>query len=109
MNTAERIQKLKDSLKGVGPPVYENWALKAKTPYIVWLMNGGRDLKANGKTQEQAISGTVHLFERAAAKETLFADVQKALNAAECAFSLSSIQNEQETGLIHYEWSWEVC
>lgn len=109
MNTHDRIQKLKDQLLTVGPTVYESWAHKAKTPYIVWLMNGGSDLKANGRTQEQAISGTVHLFERKTAPESFFDGVQKALNRAECAWAISSIQHEQDTGLVHFEWSWEVC
>lgn len=109
MSTRERIQELKDALLTAGPTVYESWAHKAKAPYIVWLMDGGNDLKANGKTQEQSISGTIHLFERATAKESYFDGVQKALNCVACAWSISSIQQEQETGLVHYEWSWEVC
>lgn len=34
--------------------------------------------------------------------------IQAALIAACISFSLNSVQLEEETGLIHYEWIWEV-
>lgn len=109
MNMSDMTQALKTALLKVGPTVYHGWAYKAKDPYIVWLETGGSGLKANGKTQEQAISGTVHLFEQADTAESFFSGVQSALNEAECAWTLNNIQHEQETGLVHYEWTWEVC
>ena len=30
------------------------------------------------------------------------------MNEAEISFALNSVQREDETGYIHYEWVWEV-
>ena len=35
--------------------------------------------------------------------------IEAALEAAGCAWALESIQYEDDTGLIHWEWSWEVA
>ena len=110
MNTQEQINKLKDSLLTVTESVYEAWAHNAKTPYIVWLTEGAGDgLRANGQTEEQAIRGTIHLFEMTGTKESKFLAVQSVLNDCECAWRLASIQHEADTRLTHYEWVWEVC
>ena len=110
MSTADRINKLKDGLLTVTESVYHAWAHKAQAPYIVWMTDSAGDaLRANGMTEEQPISGAVHLFEPTGTKESKFPAVQKVLNEAECAWRLGSIQHEQETGLTHYEWIWEVC
>lgn len=110
MSTRNPIQELKDALISVGIPLSHGWAHKAKAPYLVWREDGGGDpLKANGKTAEHPIRGTVHLFEPEDLEESKYHKVERALNSIECAWDLSSIQHEQETGLVHFEWSWEVC
>lgn len=110
MSTTNRINKLKDCLLTVTESVYESWAFREKLPYIVWFTDGAGDaLRANGATGEQALSGAVHLFEQTGTKESKFSAVQQALNDAQCAWRLGSIQHERETGRTHYEWIWEVC
>ena len=110
MSTSERINDLKDAMLSVTDSVYHRVAHKAKAPYIVWAEEGaGSALRANGKTVEQPISGTVDLYEQTASEERLFDAVQNALNSIPCAWALNSIQTETETGLTHYEWTWEVC
>ncbi len=110
MSISDRINKLRDGLLTVTPRVYRARAHKTAAPYIVWMEDGAGDaLRANGMTGEQPISGTIHLFESETTTETLSVAVQKMLNGLECAWQLGSIQHEQDTGLVHYEWAWEVC
>lgn len=110
MSTADRINKLKDGLLTVTQRVSLAWAHQEELPYIVWLPEGaGEALRANGQTGEQPIRGAVHLFEQTDTDESSFAAVQSVLNECGCAWRLGSIQHEQETGLTHYEWIWEVC
>ena len=39
---------------------------------------------------------------------TLLAQIPTALDQIGAAWYLNSVQYEEETGLIHYEWVWEV-
>ncbi len=110
MTTTRRIRELVDSLCTVTGSVYHVRAYKAEAPYLVWMEDGTGDaLRANGATEEQAMSGTIHLFEPETTAQSLYPAVQKVLNSVVCAWSLNSIQYEEDTGLAHYEWVWEVC
>lgn len=106
MNCLDRIR---DALLTVTDRVYHFHAHKANAPYIVWAEDGaGEAVFANGSMQNQVLSGTVDLYTRTPDDRTLFNGVQNALNGV-CAWRLNSIQFEEDTGLTHYEWVWEVA
>lgn len=104
------LQKLSEALVGVGVPVYHFRAPSGtKAPYLIWGEDGsGQNLHADGALEGQVIQGTVDLFTRTAC-DPLAEGVQGALTGAELPWRLNSIQYEEDTGLIHYEWVWEVC
>ena len=41
-------------------------------------------------------------------KDPLFSAIPEALEDIGAAWYLNSVQYEEDTGLIHYEWVWEV-
>lgn len=80
----------------------------AAVPYIVWAEDSQGDTQhANNAMIHQALQGTIDLYTRRE-YDPLFGKIQQALTIRHIPFRLNSIQREQETGLIHYEWVWEV-
>ena len=103
------FQKLREALASIGIPVFHFRAQKQKAPYIVWGEDGaGQSLHADGALEEQVVQGTVDLFTRTE-NDPLVSRVQSALTAAGIPWRLNSIQYEDDTNLIHYEWVWEVA
>lgn len=102
------LDRIRDALLTVTAEVYHFHAHKPKPPYIVWAEDGAGDmLVANGRMQNQVITGTVDLFTDNPENTILFEGIQAALDEV-CAWELNSIQYEEDTGLTHYEWVWEV-
>lgn len=102
------LNRVKDALLTVSKNVGHYQALKAAIPYIVWAEDGQSDaVWANDRMLGQTIQGTIDLYTRAE-NDPLFQAVQKALNAAEISFRLNSVQYEDDTGYIHFEWVFEV-
>lgn len=102
------LNELKNALLSVMPAVYHFHAHKPPRRYIVWAEDGAGDtVFANGRLQNQAITGTVDLYTDDPEDTALFEGVQSALDQV-CAWQLNSVQYEDDTGLTHYEWAWEV-
>ena len=80
---------------------------KVAAPFIVWMEDGDNGLEADDGKAEQAISGTVDLFTKTEYDPALDG-IQTALDGYGAAWYLNSVQYEDETGLIHYEWVFEV-
>lgn len=75
--------------------------------YFVWGERGANDLEAGNNHAERAVLGYTDLYTKQEFdpwKEQL----EQALDAAGIAWTLTSIQYEEETGFTHYEWYWEV-
>jgi hypothetical protein len=87
---------------------YHYEASERKDRYIVWQEDGQiGSLYADDQMIEQVVQGTVDLFTKQE-YDSLFNSLQNALKAAGITFRLESIQKEDKTKYIHYEWSWEV-
>jgi hypothetical protein len=104
------LQKLSEVFEALLPgKVFHYFAGSKGEKYIVWAEDGQADsTHADNRMQEQTISGTLDLFTKIEF-DPLFNQVQSAMNKSEIAWGLESIQREELTGYIHYEWSWEVC
>ena len=102
------FDKLKNALLSVGVPVSRYFASQQPNQYIVWAEDGQADsLQADNAMVAQALTGTADYFTKTE-DDPNFHKIQKALNASGVAWRLASIQHEDETGYIHYEWVWEV-
>ena len=79
-----------------------------KYPAIVWAESGEEEsFSSDNKKSEQRIIGTVDLFTKTEF-DTLIDDVQTTLNSLGLTWVLDSVQYEDETRVIHYEWGWGV-
>ena len=102
------LDVIKNALLSVSDNVGHYEAFKKTPPYIVWAEDGAADtVFANGRLQNQVVTGTVDLFTRDRDGEPLMEAIPAALDG-KCAWRLNSVQYEEDTGLLHVEWAWEV-
>lgn len=95
------------ALKATNIPVAHYGWEKNRLPaadYIVYAEDGANDFMADEKHVERATEGTVDLFTRNYARDA--ADpIEEALEGLTgVAWSLNSIQFEEDTRYVHYEW-----
>lgn len=102
------LKKLSQALAALTDNVHHYTAAPNSTPpYLVWAEDGANDLTASNVHAEQAFAGTVDLYTKTE-NDPLMSQVPQALEAIGASWYLNAVQYEDETGLIHYEWVWEV-
>lgn len=102
------LNNLKDLLLSIGPPVFHYFASGQTGNYIVWAEDNQADaVHSDGKMRVQVIEGTIDYFTKKEFDETVI-DIQKTLNDAGISWRLSSVQREEDTGYIHYEWVFQI-
>lgn len=82
------------------------WSHAPAGDYVVWAEDGANDLGADDHHVEHVTQGTLDLFTRDDSG-TPRTTIEAALDGR-CAWYLNSIQFEEDTGYIHYEWIWEI-
>lgn len=96
------------ALKKVVPNCYHYTATKQSDKYIVWAEDNQADaVWADGKMQEQTIEGTIDYFTKMEYDPNVSL-IQDALNDGNISWRLNSIQYEDDTRFIHYEWVFQV-
>lgn len=103
------LENLENALRGTGLAfAHFGWSKAPAGDYGVYAEDGSNDLEAGDEHAEKALTGTVDYFTRdasGACKDV----IEAALESSGCWWALESIQYEDDTGLIHWEWSWEVA
>ena len=82
------------------------WSPAPASEYGTYQEDGADDFIGDGLHGEKGITGTIDYFTR---KDD--GSVQKTIEDAlegVCAWRLNSIQYENDTGLIHYEWEFGI-
>lgn len=103
-----RLVDLRNLLLTIGPPVFHYFATGQKGNYILWAEDReGNSLDADNQKVNQALQGTIDYFTKTEF-DPVINQIQDKLDAAEISWRLNSVQHEQDTGYIHYEWVWEV-
>ena len=95
------------ALRATGlPTAHYGWdkTMLPSGDYIVFAEDGANDFMADELHGERATEGTVDLFTRNYARDAA-GPVEQALEALPAlAWSLNSIQFEEDTRYVHYEW-----
>lgn len=107
-----KLTDLRDLLltvfSSLGVPVFHYYATKQSEKYIVWAEDGEADsTSGDNKKIDQVLQGTIDYFTKTEFDPN-FQVIQEKLNSAEISWRLNSIQREEDTGYIHYEWVWEL-
>lgn len=77
-------------------------------PYIVWAEDGqGDSMCGDNIMTAQAVEGTVDYFTDVEYDPNVD-KLQRALRVRQIPHRLNSVQYERDTGLVHYEWVWQV-
>ncbi|RGB58592.1 MULTISPECIES: hypothetical protein [Bacillota] len=104
----QKLKKIRDTLLSVTAYVYHYEAEYKKNFYIVWQETGeAESLAQDNKKCEQVLQGTIDYYTKDD-YDVLIDEIQQALNESEISFHLNSVQYEEETSYIHYEWIWEI-
>lgn len=75
--------------------------------YFVWQEDGRNDLEAENVHVEGAVTGFTDLF--TTEEFDPWADqLQASFDQYGISWSLGDVQYEEDTGIIHYTWDWEV-
>ena len=110
MTLQNKLRKISEALTSIyGLKVYHYFRPQLDAPYCVWQEDGEwNSLQTSNHKQEQAISGTIDYYTHEEFDDFIDA-IQIALNQIEnCGWRINSIQYEDDTELIHYEWLWRV-
>ena len=101
------LEVLKNALLTVTQNVGHYEAREKTDAYIVWAEDGQADeVWADNRMRHQAIQGTADYFTKTE-NDPNVGKIQDALNDV-CSWRLNSIQYEEDTGYIHYEWVFEM-
>ena len=106
--TLNRLDIIKNALLSVSPNVYHYTAGETPNPpFVVWTEDSQNIFHSNNGHGETADQGTVDLYTRHE-NDPLRQAIPAALAAIGCSWYKNSTQYEQDTGLIHDEWVFEV-
>lgn len=109
----ENLGRIKNLLVAVDEalPVYhyQRPSRESLDRYVIWAeQNEINSLVVNNRKAEQQLQGTIDLYTQVEF-DTAVDGIQEALDAAEhVTWELASVQYEDETALIHYEWQFTV-
>lgn len=106
------LKKIRDALNTTSAQgrVYHYRRPKDKTSsWIVWQEDSeAGTVSTNNHKAEQQIHGTIDCF-TLNEYDDLLDEIQEALNSIEVGWALLSVQYEEETNLIHYEWEFYIA
>ena len=112
-DTTAKIKKIRDALTAIetdaGVFHYRKPPDSKSGRYIVWAEDSGNAFTANNRNGERAISGTIDLYSQTE-YDALIDQIETALDTgAHISWSLNSVDYDDETNLIHYEWIFTVA
>lgn len=83
------------------------WSKAPEGDYGTYAESNGNDLIADDKHIERGTEGYINLFTRDDT-DTPRVKIERALNSLNIAWNLNTVQYENDTGYIHYEWEFGV-
>lgn len=102
------LEGLKAVLLTVSENISHYEAVDTSQPYGVWAEDGeAANLDVDNYKAGQTIEGTIDWYTKDE-DDPVIAAIPNALNAARIGWSLNSVQHEDETGYIHYEYLFRV-
>lgn len=113
MSLQQKLERIGTALAVALPNVYHYYRPQMQVPYCVWAEDGESGAHdANNRKQEQAVGGYVDYYTRTEydpALDTIQGILRDLQGQLAFGWALSSVDFEDETNLIHYQWTWEVA
>lgn len=102
------LETVMNAMLSVTEEVYHYTAPEDSNRYIVWAEDMEvASLEADNYKPGQTIEGTIDLYTKDE-DDPWIPEIPDALNAARIGWNLNSVQYEDETRFIHYEWLFRV-
>lgn len=103
MTYSEKLKTFGQRLASIGGKVYHYWRASMQAPYTVWQEDGAPALQAENDVAELGLSGTVDYFTREE-YDPMVDRIMDTFRQLPIFWELESVQYEEDTKLIHYEW-----
>lgn len=107
MSLQNRLETIGAALAEITPHCYHYWrsAPKGVKKYIVWAEDGEQNsFNADNHKVRQGLTGTVDFF-TLEEYDAIIDEIQDTLEGIEgLSWNLNSVQYEEDTKFIHYEW-----
>ena len=107
----DKLRNLRDAFVAVLPETYHyERPARSKAPFAVWKEDHeDLSIEANNPKAEQGVEGYLDYFTLTEFDPIVDA-FQACLNSLDdCKYwNLDSVDREDETGLLHFRWSWRV-
>ena len=110
MMLQSKLKTIANALTSIeGLRVYHYFRPQLEAPFCVWSEDGeGNSLQTSNHKAEQVITGTIDYYTQEEFDENI-ERIQTVLNQIEnFGWSINSVQYEDDTELIHYEWTWSI-
>lgn len=109
LSLQSKLYQLGTAFSAAVPNCYHYWRPVENLPCLMWAESGEESsfYSDNMKT-EQNITGTCDFYTKTEF-DPLIDAVQSIFETLGITWALNSVQYEQETNLIHYEWTWGVA
>ncbi len=102
-----KLTDLRDALLEVTQDTFHYEATHKPDKYIVWAEDTeSSSIHADNHKAGQVIQGTIDYFTKMEYDPNMVS-IQQKLNSIDIAWTLNSVQYEEETKYIHYEWVFE--
>lgn len=112
MTLTQKLEHIGTALAGAVPNTYHYWRPQMQEPFCVWAEDGeGSNHWSDNAKGEQSISGYVDYYTRTEYDPAIDAiqDVMKGITAFPFGWSLYTVDFEDDTNLIHYQWLWSMA
>lgn len=80
---------------------------EVEAPYAVWAEINEESFNSDNAKSERQLNGTIDFYSLEEADSKLD-DIEQALASMGATWTLSSVQFEEDTNLIHTSWDWSV-
>lgn len=108
MTLHRKLEVMGRAMAGAAGSAHHYWRPGLKAPFLVWAEDGESGSEyANDRKTCQALSGTTDYYTRIE-YDPVCEKIQEALEQIGAYWELNSVQYEEDTGLIHYEWTWRL-
>lgn len=102
------LSTIKDICTSVTQRSWHYTALDKDAAYCVWAEDSEYSgIQTDNYKGGQMVEGTIDYYTKDEDDANIEA-FQKALNKARIWWYLASVQYEDETGFLHYEWVWKI-
>lgn len=107
MTYQDKLRRFSELLDSLPVAVHHYWRPRLNPPFMVWQEEGENALSCNNRPGEHTATGTLDYF-TPTEFDPVADEIPRTLRAGGASCALISVQYEESTHLIHYEWSWEV-